>query len=119
LDSIKNGENPTGFMGEPYEPQKVQMWIEEANEILDESLEKIAYYDALIQESGGIIDKDSISPGDIVKISRYGNTDVRVIRKGSKNITFEFLEPHMKIADGTQMQGKASYAVILEIVKSS
>lgn len=119
LDSIKNGENPTGFMGEPYEPQKVQMWIEEANEILNESLEKIAYYDALIQESGGIIDKDSINPGDIVKISRYGNTDVRVIRKGSKNITFEFLEPHMKLADGTQMQGKASYAEILEIVKSA
>ena len=51
----------------------------------------------------------------IINVEKWGK--VRYLRGGSKNITFEFMQPHMTLADGSPMQGQVSYAEIKEIVK--
>ena len=99
----------------PQDNDTYTKYIDNANEIIETNIEKAAYYDALLQQQGGIIDRKSLKKGMIVNVERWGN--VRFIRGGSKNITFEFLEAHMVLADGTPMQGQVSYAEIKEIVK--
>ena len=51
----------------------------------------------------------------IINVEKWGN--VRYLRGGSKNITFEFMQPNMTYADGSPMQGQVSYAGIKEIIK--
>ena len=98
----------------PEDAEKYNRYIDNATEIIETSIEKAAYYDALIQMQGGIIDRKALKKGMLVNVEKWGK--VRFIRGGSKNITFEFLEPHMTYADGTPMQGQASYAEIKEII---
>ena len=99
----------------PDDSDKYNKYIDNAMEIIETNIEKAAYYDALIQQQGGIIDRKSLKKGMIVNVEKWGN--VRYLRGGSKNITFEFLEKHMVYADGTPIQGQVSYAEIKEIVK--
>lgn len=113
LTAIENGEAPKMWSGNPYEPEKVKKRIEDAEQIIDNSIEKIAYYDSLIQEAGGIIDKSTLNPGDLVKVKRWGTVKI-ISTRGPKNFVFEFTEPHMRYANGRQMQGMAAYAEIVE-----
>lgn len=118
LQRIESGETVKTWRGDIITAEEVTRWIEDTNDIINEAVGKVAYYDALIQAAGGIIDRNQIKPGDMVKIRH--NWIVKVIStRGAKNFTFEFLESHMRYADGTQMQGKAAYAEIKEIVKTA
>lgn len=114
LAKLDNGEILKSWNGEVLKRESIEKWLDHSEEIIEDAISKAAYYDALIQEAGGIIDKDTINKGDYVTVSHWGK--VRVVRKGPKNFTFEFLEPHMKYADGSPMQGKAAYAEIKEVI---
>lgn len=112
IHDIETGKNPTMWTRKPYELEAVQKWIEDANDIIEEAAGKIAYYDALIQAQGGIIDPNTLKPGDLVKVKRWGT--VKIKSKGPKNFTFFFTESHMTYANGEPMRGKAAYAEIIE-----
>lgn len=99
----------------PDDAEKYNNYIDNANEIIETNIEKAAYYDALLQQQGGIIDRKALKKGMIINVEKWGK--VRYLRGGSKNITFEFMQPHMTLADGSPMQGQVSYAEIKEIVK--
>jgi len=113
LNRINAGEVVKSWSGEPFTAETVTGWIDEATEIINTNIEKVAYYDALIQQQGGIVDRKSLQPGQLVIVERWGK--VKYIKGGPKNFTFEFLQPHMKYADGTPMIGQAAYAEIKEV----
>lgn len=87
--------------------------IERWNEILENEVGKAAYYDALIQEQGGVqFSKENIKPGYIVKLSRSWRGAVLVTSCGPKNIKY-------KDVDGSGFELSASYAEIVEVIKAS
>ena len=93
--------------------EQVSGWIEKALEIIQANIEKAAYYDAIMQEQGGVeFSKDNLKKGDLIKVARWGT--VRFLKGGPKNFTYEFLSKALTYADGTPMQGKAAYAEIIE-----
>lgn len=116
LEKIESGEElKSYYSGNIITVDDVNRWIDEAEEIIEGYVSKVAYYDALIQQQGGLMySKENIKKGDLVKVARWGS--VKVIRTGPKNFTFEFLQPYMTYADGTPMQGKAAYAEIKDKV---
>ena len=99
---------------------KVNISIESINENIDrweeikeDYISKIAYYDSLIQKQGGIkFNKDNIKPGYIVKLRDSWKGYVLVTSTGSKNIKY-------KNVDGSGFELTANYSEILEIVKVS
>ena len=97
--------------GEPITDEKVQTWIENAEEIIQTNIEKIAYYDNLIEASGGRkFSKENIHAGDVVKLEKWRDP-VTVVRTGDKNITYAFPDNPIKL--------KASYAEIEKVLKSA
>lgn len=87
--------------------------IERWNEILENEVGKAAYYDALIQEQGGVqFSKENIKPGYIVKLSRAWKGAVLVTSCGPKNIKY-------KDVDGSGFELSASYAEIVEVIKAN
>ena len=113
LEKIQNGEPIYNCWGEVIENPDAERYaaeIDRWNEMLEAAIDKAAYYDALIQQQGGIIDRKTLKPGQIVDVERWGR--VKYIKGGPKNFTFEFLESHMKYADGSPMIGQAAYAEI-------
>ena len=100
----------------PTDIDKYNTYIEHANEIIENAIEKVAYYDALIEQQGGIIDRKTLTKGQIVKVEKWGA--VRYLKGGPKNFTYEFMQPNMTYADGSPMQGQSSYAEIIEIINN-
>lgn len=87
--------------------------IERWEEIREDALSKIAYYDSLIQEQGGIkFSKDNIKVGYIVKLRTSWKGFVLVTRTGTKNIRY-------KNVDGSGFELQANYSEIVEIVKAA
>ena len=117
LARIESGETVTRWNGEEITAEEINKWLEDATDILIEAYGKVAYYDALIEAAGGILDKTSVKPGDIVKI-RWKEPVKIISTKGNKNFTYEFTSAHMRYADGSQMRGQAAYAEIKEIVSA-
>lgn len=89
--------------------------IERWEEMREDAISKIAYYDALIEEQGGIFPKEKINKGSLIKSKRWGV--LKVLRKNPKSITCEFTTPNMTYADGSFMQCKISYADVIGIVE--
>jgi len=115
LEKINNGETVKNWEGEILTAEQVEKWIENAEDIREEAIGKIAYYTAIIDDLGGIIGKSDLKPGDLVKIYKW-TEPVKFIKGGTKNFTYEFLVPHMVYADGSPMEGKATYAEIEKII---
>ena len=116
LEKMQNGEPIYNCWGEVIEnpdPDNYAAEIDRWEEMLKAAIEKAAYYDALIQLQGGIIDRKTLKPGQLLIVERWGK--VRYIKGGPKNFTFEFLQPNMTYANGQPMQGQASYAEIKEV----
>jgi len=92
--------------------EKIQKWIENAEEIIEQAISKEIYYRECLEDLGGVqFDKSNLKAGDLIKISRWKEL-VRFLRGGTKNFTYEFTLSHMKYADGTMMRGQAAYAEI-------
>lgn len=93
-------------------PESIQENIERWEEIREDRLSKIAYYDTLIQQQGGIkFSKENIKPGYIVKLRRRWANRVIVSSTGPKNIKYRDI-------DGTGFELTASYSEIVEILEA-
>lgn len=91
-------------------PESITENIERWEEIREDEISKLAYYDALMQEAGGMVySKDNIKVGYIVTLSRWHGEPVEVVGAGTKNITYR---------TGNGFTLKASYAEIESIVKA-
>lgn len=110
MAKIEAGEEVTNKYGWKVDitPESITSNLERWEEIREDELSKLAYYDAMIQAAGGVnFSKDNIKVGYKVRISRYKNQVVEVIGTGTKNITYRF-------NDGFALT--ASYAEIMEVV---
>lgn len=93
-------------------PESIQENIERWEEIREDRLSKIAYYDTLIQQQGGIkFSKENIKPGYIVKLRRSWANRVIVSSTGPKNIKYRDI-------DGTGFELTASYSEIVEVLEA-
>lgn len=112
MSKIEAGEEVTNKYGWKVEitPESIISNIERWEEIRDDEISKAAYYDALIQEAGGVaFSKDNIKPGYLVRLSKSWQGIVLVAGTGPKNMKY-------RNADGTGFTLTASYAEIREIV---
>lgn len=114
LEGLRNhGEAPVDYLGiEPVTEETVLKWIDTATEIIQTNIEKIAYYDKMIEDAGGLkFSKENINIGDVVCIEGWQNP-VTVVNKGTKTITYT-TDPdrHFKL--------RANYAEIIRVVKTA
>ena len=99
--------------------ESLDMNIDRWEEMLEAEISKSVYYHEAIEAAGGIqFSKENLHKGDLIQINKYHHCIVRIVRFGKKNVTFEFLEKHMRLADGTPMQGKCAYAEIEKVVEA-
>lgn len=114
LDKINAGETVKDYYGREYSAEDIESWIDKADAIIEQAISKICYYKQCIEDLGGIqFNKDNLQPGQLVKISRWGRTPVKVQKCNPTTFVYEFIESHMRLADGTPMTGKASYGEII------
>lgn len=110
LAKIEAGEKPTNKYGWEVKttPEEITANIERWEEIREDTLSKLAYYDALMRAAGGTIySKDNIKPGYIVKLDKHWKGIVEVVSAGTKNIKY-------RTSDNWTLT--ASYAEITEII---
>ena len=117
IAALDRGETPRDSFGwEIKRPRaamesQIEHWLERMEIVMDE----LGFYQDCLDALGGVtFTRETLKPGDLLLIGRWSKP-VRYLRGGPKNLTYEFLEPHMKLADGTPMQGKAAYAEIREV----
>lgn len=121
LPTLEKGETPRNHYGwevratrEGVEKQ-IGIWLDR----LEVKLDELGFYQDCLDRLGGVaFSRDNLHRGDLLVISRY-REPVRFLRGGPKNFTYEFTEPHMRYANGEQMQGQAAYAEIERLVKSA
>lgn len=102
----------------PEQKDEIEGRMENAEEIMEAAMSKAIYYREALEALGGIqFSRENLNKGDLLTVTGWGA--VRYLRGGPKNFTFEFIEPHMTLADGTPMQGKASYGEIEGRVESA
>lgn len=114
LDQIEQGKEVTNKYGWKVDISidSINSNIERWEEMLEDAVSKVAYYDALIEKQGGIkFSKENIKPGYIVKLRSSWKGAVKVISTGPKNIKY-------KNIDGTGFELSASYSEIVEVLKA-
>ncbi len=112
MAKIEAGEKPTNKYGWEVTdtPESITSNIERWEEIREDELSKLAYYDALMQTAGGVhYSKENIKPGYIVKLDKHWKGIVEVVSAGTKNIKY-------RTKDGFTLT--ASYAEISEVISS-
>jgi len=115
LEKLEKGEKLVNKYGWEVnqDRESLERNIERWNDMLENAIGKAAYYDALLQEQGGVqFSKENIKPGYIVKLNRSWKGVVLVTGCGPKNIKY-------KEVDGSGFELSASYSEITEIVKAS
>ena len=115
LSKVEAGEKVYNIWGEEVavNADAERDYIERISDMLENAAGKAAYYDALIQQQGGIkFSKDNIKPGYIVKLKRSWRGAVLVTGCGPKNIKY-------RDVDGSGFELTAAYAEITEIVKAA
>ena len=109
-EKLNNGEVLKRYSGEVITLEDVAEWIDHAEEIIEDAVSKIAYYDAIMQSKGGIkYSKADLAPGYIIKHQRYGEAEV--ISLGNKNAKVRFLRDNWTFA--------VPYTEIIAIVKAT
>lgn len=113
LQRIENGETMRRYNGEIITADEYNEWIERAEAIMEQAIDKAVYYQSCIDDLGGVeFSKENVRPGYTVKLHKYGEI-VKVVSSGPKNITYRIL------SDGAAgMVLKSSYAEIAEIVST-
>ena len=114
---IENGETPKDKFGwelKNLTAESIDASLDRWYEIMENEIGKSVYYHECIEALGGIaFSKDTIKKGDILKIRHWHREQtVKVINKGSKNITYIDIEK-------SGWGGKCPYAEIIEVVKSA
>lgn len=120
---IENGEKPINKYGWEVNISidSIEKNLERWYEIMEQEIGKSVYYHECIEALGGIAySKESLKKGDIIKIKNWNRTILgKIVRFGTKNITFEYMDGSLTYADGSPMQGKCAYAEIEKVVKSA
>lgn len=109
MAKIEAGEEVTNKYGWKVDitPESITSNLERWEEIREDELSKLAYYDAMIQAAGGVkFSKENVKPGYLVKLDKAYKGVVEVVSTGTKNITYR--------SSGFTLT--ASYAEITEIV---
>lgn len=107
LEKVKSGEKiKYGYSDQLLSAERVEKWIEDAEEITEQAMSKAIYYREALENLGGIqFSRENIKPGYIVKFNRWGREHVgEVLSCGRKNLT---------IKDFVQI----SFADVVEIVE--
>lgn len=115
LTAIEKGETPRDGYGWEVKltPEQIRAQIGADLDRLEALLDELGYYQEALAALGGVeFSRDTLSAGDMLIISRY-QEPVRFLRGGPRNFTYEFTQPHMRLADGTPMRGQAAYAEIV------
>ena len=110
IEQIEAGKKPVNKYGWEVNisNESITSNIERWEEIREDEISKLAYYDALLNQAGGVnYSKDNVKVGDKVRIRRYKNELSEVVGTGTKNITY-------RTPNGFLL--KASYAEIVEVV---
>ena len=109
LEKIEAGEEIKRYNGDVLTADVVNDWIESTLDRIEAAVDKANYYQAMIDQQGGIkYNKDNINIGDVVKTSRTYRGTIEVIRKGSVNFSGR---------DSSGWPCEYSYAEIIEVVK--
>lgn len=120
--AIENGEIPKNKYGWEVNISidSIEKNLEHWYEVMEQEIGKSVYYHECIEALGGIAySKENLKKGDIIKIKDWSRTTLgKIVRFGTKNITFEYVNSNLTYADGSPMQGKCAYAEVLAIVKS-
>lgn len=87
LEKIEAGQTRKLYSGETLTAEKVNAWIDETIERIEELIDKSSYYESMIESQGGLkFNKDNINIGDKITTVRKYYGVVTVTRKGTKNI---------------------------------
>lgn len=116
-EATAKGETPRDRLGWEIKSSREQIErdIEHWLDMIEIKLDELGFYQECLDALGGVaFSRDNLVAGDLLLIGRY-QKPVRYLRGGPKNLTYEYIEPHMKYADGTPMQGNAAYAEIKEV----
>lgn len=111
---IEAGETPHNKYGWEIKINldEIEKNLDRWEELKGDYISKIAYYDALIQEQGGILyNKDNIKIGYIVKLNKAWRGMVKVTRTGTKNF-------RARDIDGTGFDLEYNYSEIAEVIKA-
>lgn len=112
LKRMDSGEELKNHKGNVVQRKTIESWIDNAYEIIDDSLSKLVYYDKCMSDLGGIAySRENIKKGYKVLHKRWGLCEVGGV--GPKNFSYVILEGGAK-----GMGGSASYAEIEEIVST-
>ncbi len=114
LEQIEKGKvfNNYNYNGKPITAETVQGWIEDAEMMIENAINKSIYYHECLEEVGGVeFSKDNIKTGYIVEIARWGKC--RVVGTGKVNISYEIME-----GGAAGFGGKATYAEIKRIISA-
>lgn len=122
--AIENGEKPKDIYGcwVHANADTIDAQLDKWYEMLEMYIDKTIYYHECIESAGGIqFSKDNLNKGDYIEIKHWGNhlEVVKIIRFGSKNITFEHTNSALRYADGRPFQGKCAYAEVQRVIKSA
>ena len=111
IKRIESGATIKNWKGESLTTADYDSHIERAEEIIENALEKVIYYQTIIEDLGGNpFSKDNIKVGYLVRLEKERDP-VMVTSCGSKNITYRILTGG---AAGFEL--KESYTGIKEIV---
>lgn len=114
LDKLNGGEEmPYYYRDTPHE--KLENWIEQTEEIIENAISKAIYYREALEALGGVqFSRENVKPGYLVELSKSWKGVVKVVSCGPKNITYTDADdappPHFYL--------KASYGEIKRIVKA-
>lgn len=92
--------------------EKINRWIETAEEIIEQSISKSVYYHECLEEVGGVqFSKENIKPGYVVFIKRWGKC--KVLSTGKVNFVYKVVD-----LDRAGVTLKGTYAEIDKIVST-
>lgn len=112
LYRIEQGEELKNYKGEILTAEQYQNWIDETLSKLEYEIDKLAYFENVLEEIGGNkFSKENIKVGYIVNIRRHGKSEV--LSAGPKNIKYKILE-----GGAAGMVLTTPYAGITEILEA-
>ena len=117
LEAFDKGESykvPKWYINyTPDDREKIEGYLEDAEEKLEQAMSKAIYYREAIEALGGIqFSRENIKPGYIVRLTRWRGEPQEVVSCGPKNISYRSLNRNDPIIL------KASYGEIAEIVRA-
>lgn len=106
LQEMNAGKTFSNYAGEPYTAEKIQEWLNDQLDLMEDKLDELGFYQGCLEALGGTqFSKANIKPGYTVKVQRFGAAVV--VSTGPKNIT-------ARLSTGNVL--KFAYAEILQVI---